>query len=101
MSMLKKFICSSLILTATQITFAERCPSPEEIKSGQLHHWQVLNINSGSTLPNDLIEEFKTNVRYFALAEWMADAPEGSGHCYYHGRDNDDGYLNVFLAKAN
>jgi hypothetical protein len=100
--MLKKTILICLALTISQNSLAETCPTIQEIKHDQFHGWQALNIDSANPISAKQLNTFKNNVQYFALAEWMEDAPEGSGHCYYHGHDiHSADYLGVFLAKAN
>jgi hypothetical protein len=100
--MLKKIIFIACFFVSTHNSFAETCPTILEIRNNYFHGWQVLNINSGNPVPASTLENFKNTVQHFALAEWMEDAPEGAGHCYYQGQDrNDPGYLEVFLAKAN
>jgi hypothetical protein len=99
---LKKIIFIACLFVSAHNSFAETCPTILEIKNNYFRGWQALNINSGNPVPTTILENFRNTVQHFALAEWMEDAPEGAGHCYYQGQDrNDPGYLEVFLAKAN
>jgi hypothetical protein len=94
--MLKKTLC--LFIFTTQLTFAETCPSIADIQTDNLQGWHVININNGLPATPHAIDYFKKNIQYFALAEWMKDAPEGEAHCYYYNQQKTD-YLNVLLAK--
>ena len=89
-----------IFLFIAQIAYAENCPTIADLKTNHLNGWSALDINNASPLSKKELERFKKNVAVFAMAEWMRDAPEGSGHCYYNGQQSDD-YLGVFLAKQD
>ena len=74
--------------------FAELCPSVNDIKNNRLNGWQAFNKLNGKQLSVTQMKKFRNKLDSFMLAEWMQNAPEGSGHCYYSGKS-----LQVFLAK--
>jgi hypothetical protein len=96
--MFKKFTCV-LLLISSSLTFAETCPTISDIKAGQFHHWQPLDIDNAEPVEGQALEEFKQAVAKFAFVDWMPDAPEGSGQCFYYGVEPDSDYLGVYLAK--
>jgi len=100
--MLKKIILTTSLLVLSQLTYAENCPTVNEIKAHDLHGWQALTTDSASVLTAAEMIRFTSDVENFSLAEWMNDAPEGPAHCYYTNiNKNDPHYLGVFLAKHN
>jgi hypothetical protein len=96
--MLKKTILTLSLSCLLHTSFAETCPTPNELKNQQLNNWQPLDIDNGTPISAQRLEQFTHDVSQLALVEWMADAPEGSAHCYYHDTTHPD-YMNVFLAK--
>lgn len=94
--MLKKILITTTFLISTH-SFALTCPTITEIKNGQLSAWRPVDINSGAPVSD--LSKFKKRVKYFALAEWMQDAPEGESHCYYFDKNRSKDYLNIFLAR--
>jgi hypothetical protein len=99
--MLKKTIFTLSLLCLAQTSFAENCPTPAALSAGSFQGWQALDIDNGEPLSSIRLARFKKQVVYFAMAEWMLDAPEGEAHCYYFGKSRDIDYLGVFLAKQN
>lgn len=97
-----KHACFSIaiFLFATH-TSAQTCPSINELHQHTLSGWQAFDIDNGTPLSAGRLEQYTCAVQQFALAEWMEDAPEGSGHCYYYGKNPDGSYLNAYLAKQN
>ncbi len=96
-----KKICFFSFLVFSSLTYAEICPTVESIQNNSFAGWQALNIDSGTAAQPSQLENFKSHVRHFSLAEWMKDAPEGSSHCYYQGEDTDTRFLGIFLARNN
>ncbi|MDR3490578.1 MAG: hypothetical protein P4M12_00880 [Gammaproteobacteria bacterium] len=100
--MLKKIILLSTLLLSYNLTYAENCPTVNELKSNNLQGWQALKIDNALPLSSADVSRFTNTVENFALAEWMKDAPEGAAHCYYTGvNKSDPHYLGVFLAKQH
>ena len=95
----KKFILMTAMLFSPLLSVAETCPTPSDLHANQFNGWQALDIDNGTPLSQSRLTQFTHLVSSFALAEWMQDAPEGAGHCYYYGKRPDPSYLNVFLAK--
>lgn len=98
--MFKKLFFIALLFFSS-LSHAETCPAPSDLNKGNLHNWQALDINDGIPLSDADLKRFEKKVRIFALAEYMPEAPEGTGHCYYTGRSHEPDYLGVFLAKSN
>src|SRR4051812_13036015 len=96
---MKKILIGLLYFSFLHLCFAETCPSVNDIKNNNFYGWRVLNIDSGSLLSPVALEKFLSEVNYFALAEWMRDAPEGESHCYYTNLVSGKNYLGAFLAK--
>jgi hypothetical protein len=99
--MLKKlfFVISNLMLFS--FVHAETCPSPSDLHHHNLHGWYAFDIDNGTPLSSARLDEYLQNAQQFVLAEWMEDAPEGSGHCYYEKTTSYTDYGNAFLAKQN
>lgn len=97
--MFKKIFATIILCTLTSLTKAETCPDISEIKKHFLHGWEAYTLENGTPLTKKAMGEFTLSVHQFSLAEWMDDAPEGSGHCYYEGTTPNQSYLGVFLAK--
>lgn len=99
---MRKQSCFFIFIIVFAITaYAETCPTINNIHQHTLSGWQVFDIDNGTPLSTARFEQYTQSVQQFALAEWMEDAPEGSGHCYYYGKNPDQRYLNAYLAKQN
>src|SRR5258708_29967659 len=99
---MKRQSCFSIcIFLFAAHTYAETCPTINDIHQHTLSGWQAFDIDNGTPLSAARFEEYTHSVQQFTLAEWMEDAPEGSGHCYYYGQNPDVSYLNAYLAKQN
>lgn len=96
--MFKKLICFILFFSCT-ITYAETCPTVDEIKAGNFKGWQAFGLDSGEPASSEELDDFKSSIATFQSAAWMPDAPEGSAQCYYGTAE--DPYENVYLAKTN
>ena len=97
--LIRSLIVTSLFCLCT-LSYAEKCPSITEIKHNQFNSWQPLDINSADPISTQRLKKFTQKATQLTLAEWMDEAPEGPGHCYYRGASNTD-YLDVFLAKQH
>jgi hypothetical protein len=97
--MSKKILCLSVFLFLN-LAHAETCPTKDDIKNNSLHQWQAVDLDNAEPLSPAELKKFEKKVDSFAFAAWMPDAPEGSGHCYYNGKQPDESYLEVFLTKA-
>ncbi len=97
--MLKKSLL--LFIITAQLSYAETCPTPTQLHAHQLNDWQLFDIDNGSRITGKALDEYLKHTQQFALAEWMDDAPEGSGHCYYYGKNPNTDYLHAFLAKQD
>lgn len=95
--MLKQLTLTFLI-TASTLTYAQTCPSVADIQSEHLNGWRALSIDSASPASESQLQQFKSQVAQFKLAEWMKDAPEGASHCYYSQTDHKN-FLQLYLAK--
>jgi hypothetical protein len=91
----------AILITLTSIGHAETCPSVDDIKNHNLKNWKAYTLENGTVPSHETMKLFTENIHQFMLAEWMDEAPEGSGHCYYERESPDDNYLGVYLAKQN
>lgn len=94
----KKIFLTISLLLLINITRAEICPTPSEIKGNILKDWSAFGLDSGEPISDKEMEEFKNSVQHFKAAHWLEDAPEGPAQCYYSGKEP---YLNAYLAKFN
>ncbi len=97
--MIKKFLFASLFFISPSYTAAETCPTPSSLQHGNFAGWQALDIDNAEPLSLKHLQAFEKKVHYFAIAEWMQDAPEGEAHCYYDGIKRDYSHLGVFLTR--
>lgn len=97
--MLKKTCVFLAIFLLINNANAETCPTLSELKAGTFRNWQPLDLDNAEPLSPEELNSFKKNVAQFAFAQWMPDAPEGSGHCFYYGTLPDVDYLGVYLVK--
>ena len=96
-----KSLLATALITLPLLSHADTCPTPLELRAGNYNNWKLLDLDNATPLSSAATQRFQHQVRSFALAEWMASAPEGSGHCYYEGITPDSTYLGAFLAKDN
>ncbi len=99
--MLKKFILIISTLIFSYSIHAETCPTVSQLKENIFNGWQALDIDNGTPLSEDRLDDFRKSVSTFSLAEWIQNASEASGHCYYSGEQADESYLDIFLVKQN
>lgn len=80
-------MCSiSCVLSLNMINaFAERCPTPAEIKTQGFGAWHLFYDGEQA---NNHIKEFKSDVKTFAQADYMPDVYDGPAQCFYQGQDN-------------
>lgn len=97
--MLKKTILFFSLFTWIHFSYANTCPSLSDLKADKLQGWAALNLDSAEPLSDSERREFESSAASFAFAEWIPDAPEGAGHCFYYGAIPEPDYLGVFLAK--
>jgi hypothetical protein len=97
--MLKPLCIFLFVFTTT--THAETCPTIMDIHLTHFSGWQAYDIDNGTPVSGIRLKQYAQSVQQFALAEWMEDAPEGSGHCYYFGNHHESNYLSVYLAKPH
>jgi len=79
-------------------TFAQQCPSINDIKAHHLNGWHAYDSEDKRALSTPRFNHFKTNVKEFALAEWE-NKQKGTIHCYY--RDQYGSSLEAYLSKNN
>lgn len=94
--MLKKLLPSCLFYLFLTPIHAETCPSLADLQANHLQNWRAFSIDNGTPLSLEQLDIFEKNAQRFLLAEWMPEAPEGEGHCYY---ETDSNYSEAFLAK--
>lgn len=79
---------------------AETCPTLYDIQNEHFkeHDWRVLNLNSGEELTLSEWKKIKPGLKYFAMAQWRQDAPEGHSQCYYK-KNRSDYEMEVYFVK--
>lgn len=93
----KKFILLITTIIFSTSSYAEYCPSPAEIQSGNFHGWNAYTNDNGEPLNEKQLQNFKHAVGRFYYIRWLDSAPEGESHCYYF---NKFGYwTRAFLSK--
>lgn len=98
--MLKKIIVIVCGVVLSSASFADRCPSVNDIKHNALNGWKPYDSDDGKPLSIARETRFKKMVEEFALAEWATDHKlPGTIHCYY--RDKTGSNLEAYLAKEN
>jgi hypothetical protein len=101
LSMLKHAIVAvGCIMLLNQTSFADRCPSVDDIKNNHLNGWKAYDSDDGMLLSAARETQFKKIVEQFTLAEWKGTKKQpGSIHCYYS--DKTGSSLEAYLAKDN
>lgn len=97
--MMKKMLFLLLVFCCMNTAYSEVCPTLSDVRADKLRGWEALNLDSAEPLSEEERREFESHVASFAFAEWISDAPEGAGHCFYYGAVPEPDYLGVFLAK--
>lgn len=94
--LLSSFVCLiSLIITNG---FAERCPTPDEIKQQGFGMWQP--YYDGNHAHQNMIREFKSHVTAFYEADYMLDdVYDGPAQCFY--RNQDDEPMEMYLVRSD
>ena len=88
-------------ITFCQISFAETCPSVNDIKNHSLSTgWKAYDSDDGKLLPPSRIAELASHIDQFALAEWANTGRTGGViHCYY--RDKHGSNLEAYFSNDN
>ena len=98
----KKIILIAGLALLLQNSFAETCPSVDDIKNHRsLTGWKLYDSEDNTPLASSRMTQFKKNIDQFALAEWSIQEQKKSGtvHCYY--QDSNGSNLEAYLAKEN
>jgi hypothetical protein len=92
-------VCYQIFLPAS---FADNCPSINQLGSYLANGWKAYDSNDGTTLSAKRQAKFLQVAQQFALAEWtvVANPPHsGAIHCYY--RDKTGANLESYLGKES
>lgn len=89
------------ILLFFSSSYAQTCPSIDDLHHQNLHGWRAFDIDNGTLLSTERLLTYTQQAQEFALAEWMDEAPEGPAHCYYYDTQKDSSYLGAFLASQD
>src|SRR5688572_17404702 len=82
--LIKKNFFFFIILWTFTNAFALTCPTVEDIKQGQFHHWIALYIDGEEgALPHDVMQ-FRQSITHFEAAKWDRKYLENA-HCFYAG----------------
>jgi len=84
-----------------QASFAETCPSVNDIKNQKLTSgWGAYDSADGTALPPSRMAQLVTYIDQFALAEWSGASKNGGVvHCYYRDKHGSD--LEAYFSKDN
>lgn len=98
--MIRTCIITLIVSLASQLSFAETCPSIDAIKKETLTGWKAYDSDDGTLLSAERRAAYIKDIEAFALAEWAGkDRNNGSIRCYY--RDHEGSALEAYLAKDN
>ncbi|SRR5579883_2092638 len=93
-------VTALLFFSLVSLSFAETCPSVQDIQESLHHGWRMYDSDDNTPLASTRITQFVKGAKQFTLAEWPnAQAPKRTVHCYY--RDNNGSQLEAYLAKDN
>lgn len=94
--MLKKCLLACL-LCYLPLSYAETCPSIEDIHHATLQGWKFYDSDDDKILSAKRETYFRNHIIAFALAEWSSK--QHAIHCYY--RDAEGSELEAYVAKDN
>src|SRR5579863_3836037 len=78
----KKSIFIITLIFLCQFSFAETCPSVNDIKTKNLHSWKAYDSDDGMPLSAQRLAQFKQDAQQFILAEWPNQSHQNSRiHC--------------------
>src|SRR3990167_3399344 len=94
------FIVLSMVCLFSFITangLAERCPTPDEIKTQGLGRWHV--FYEGESADN-MIQELKEKVNDFEQANYVYDPiPDAGAQCIYKDQNNSE--MELYLVRSD
>jgi hypothetical protein len=97
---MQKLIVIFALFLLSQLSFAQRCPSINDIKKQALHGWQIYDSEDNKPLSPIRTAQFFRDTDQFILAEWVEQSKKtGNIHCFY--RDKEGSNLEAYLMKKN
>src|SRR3990167_9745763 len=93
-------IVSCFLYWALGVASAETCLPVAALKTNNFQGWVAYDADNGDPVSGSRLQQYEKRVTHFALATWLAGAPEGEAQCYYRDQ-HDPYYLNIYLAKVN
>ncbi len=95
-----KMIIAIVIIGAEHNLYAQTCPTIAQIHRETFNSWKLYDLDNGTPLSKDRIDDYSKTIRQFGLAAYYQDAPEGAAMCYYKDDTGDQSYHHAYLAKA-
>ncbi|RDI42398.1 DUF3757 domain-containing protein [Aquicella lusitana] len=96
--MQKKLLIALCSLFACSLSYADTCPSVQDIKTNKLHGWKAYDSDEDTQLPPKRLAIFKKEVTQFVLAELGNEHNKNNTmRCYYS--DSNGSHLETYLAK--
>lgn len=98
--MFKKMTLIVALALFVSMSFAETCPSVEDVKNNHINGWKLYDSEDNTPLSAKREADFKKNISQFSLAEWTdIRKNHGTIHCYYHDSNGSD--FEAYLVKEN
>jgi len=89
-------LCCMLL---SSLTYADLCPSVQDLQSGKALHWRAFDSDNGKPLAGKHQARLISQIRQFALAEWSRTEARASIRCYY--KNESGSHLEAYFARKN
>ena len=94
----KTIVAISCLIFSTN-TFADICPSIQQLKNGKASYWKAHDSDDGKPLSAAREAKLKKAITKFAMAEWSNDKKKNIIHCYYNNAHGSA--MEAYFAKES
>lgn len=94
---MKKLALLTYLVLTTSITYADHCPSINDIKANKANDWKAFDSDNHKPLSAHREAKLKHSIVHFALAEWTNEDHKNIVHCYYNNANGSD--MEAYFAK--